>query len=218
MNLSMPSHISELVRALANTKDTSSVLLHFDFFLIDPFLYSIYLDLGYNPSCGSFSKNPEQSQVLKRLFDEYSSLKVPLKRTLSDSDSSDKPRNAKGLKVLSARVKTILIGKRLSSYRQVAEELIKDMNIVNKAEEKNILRRVYDALNVLIASGVVVKHGKDYCWKSVGRENVIRCKEVKVVGNAKFFNLAPGVLTVDKKGVKNFKMQQDEDKVFIKFE
>jgi hypothetical protein len=92
------------------------------------------------------------------------------------------------------------------------------MNIVNKAEEKNILRRVYDALNVLIASGVVVKHGKDYCWKSVGRENVIRCKEVKVVGNAKFFNLAPGVLTVDKKGVKNFKMQQDEDKVFIKFE
>ena len=169
MENSLPSHIAMLIRDLTALKNTEQVLLYYtEFFLSDPYLHLLYIELGYNPNKGEFDKIPQVEVTIKRLCEEYAGLKIPLKRTWSDGSEScsEKARNNKGLKVLSARVKSILIAKKLSSYRQVAEELIKELNVLNKAEEKNILRRVYDALNVLIAAGVVVKQGKDYCWKT----------------------------------------------------
>ena len=53
----------------------------------------------------------------------------------------------------------------------MADELISELDFssaVDRAkEEKNILRRVYDALNVLISAGVLVKHNKRYCWQGL---------------------------------------------------
>lgn len=169
MDNSLPSHISTLIQDLTAFNNTEQVLLYYtEFFLTDPYLHLLYIELGYNPDKGEFEKIPKIEVVIKRLYEEYSGLRLPIKRTWSEGSEScsEKTRNNKGLKVLSARVKSILIAKKLSSYRQVAEELIKELNVLNKAEEKNILRRVYDALNVLIAAGVVVKQGKDYCWKN----------------------------------------------------
>lgn len=174
MENSLPSHIATLIRDLTAFNNTEQVLLYYtEFFLTDPYLHLLYIDLGYNPEQGEFEKVPQFEVVVKRLYEEYSGLRLPIKRTWSEGSEScsEKARNNKGLKVLSARVKSILISKKLSSYRQVAEELIKELNVLNKAEEKNILRRVYDALNVLIAAGVVVKQGKDYCWKNKAGSN-----------------------------------------------
>jgi hypothetical protein len=175
--------------------------------------------MNYNPHTGTFDHPLDQGKVIKKLFDEYSGLKIPLKRTLSDSDSFDKPRNAKGLKILSARVKSILMGKKLGSYRQVAQELIKDLNIVNKAEEKNILRRVYDALNVLIAAGVVVKQGKDYCWKSLSKENqvTLKCKELKITGKCLSESLSSRILTISSNSSSQVLIEKFEAKVCLKF-
>lgn len=166
MQSDLPSHIKELIRDLTENKNTHSVLTDYSRFLhCDSFLHSVYLELGYKPELGQFPQIPSIKKITESLCKEYSYISLPLKRTSSDSSESscDKARNNKGLKILSSRVKAILIHKKLTSYREVAEELIKEMNTVNKIEEKNILRRVYDSLNVLIAAGVVFKQDKVYC-------------------------------------------------------
>ena len=54
-----------------------------------------------------------------------------------------------------------------TTYQNVATELIKDLKQTNplkpsesEKDEKNVRRRVYDALNVLIAAGVLQKNHK----------------------------------------------------------
>jgi hypothetical protein len=79
----------------------------------------------------------------------------------------------------------------MKSYKDVAQVLIQDLNVENKAEEKNILRRVYDALNVLIAAGVVdKKEDEGYVWvRNQSRDCEIRKKR-------KIFELAAEELMV----------------------
>lgn len=89
----------------------------------------------------------------------------------NDEDGpADKRKSHKGLKSLSIIVRDIVIEKRLTTYKEVAEIILRDtireeqMNSSHKIEilkeEQNIKRRVYDALNVLISAGVLVKDGK----------------------------------------------------------
>ena len=76
----------------------------------------------------------------------------------------------KGLKLLSIVVRDIVIDKKSTTYKEVAELILKEsmqegqLNPNQKSElakeEQNIKRRVYDALNVLIAAGVLLKNGK----------------------------------------------------------
>ena len=65
---------------------------------------------------------------------------------------------------MSIRVRQIVCEKQCTSYKDVADQLIGEMDLINLPQgdrnEKNIRRRVYDALNVLIASELVRKRGK----------------------------------------------------------
>lgn len=76
------------------------------------------------------------------------------------------------------RVRELVFVKRSTSYKEVADELINDLInegkmtgetksvyyiiciILQSKEEKNVRRRVYDALNVLISAGIIKKTGK----------------------------------------------------------
>ncbi len=72
--------------------------------------------------------------------------------------------------MLSVIVKDIVIEKKSTTYKEVAELILKDsikydnLNMNSKQEiareEQNIKRRVYDALNVLISAGILIKEGK----------------------------------------------------------
>jgi len=74
-------------------------------------------------------------------------------------------RSSKGLRSVSLRVKEILRRKGKSSYKDVADVLVQQLDLPPWAdkskEEKNIRRRVYDALNVLIAAGIMGRDGRD---------------------------------------------------------
>ena len=71
------------------------------------------------------------------------------------------------MKKLSIRVKEIVNEYQTTTYKEVAERIIQDeiksKKIINgrissaTKEEQNIKRRVYDALNVLIALGILRK-------------------------------------------------------------
>lgn len=71
-------------------------------------------------------------------------------------------RSKNGLKILSWKVKEIVQRLGNSTYQEVADCLVNESEDFenDKKDEKNIRRRVYDALNVLIAVGVIQKNGK----------------------------------------------------------
>jgi hypothetical protein len=76
----------------------------------------------------------------------------------------------KGLKQLSLVVRDIVIEKKSTTYKEVADIILRDTLELEdpglqtqakiRKEEQNIKRRVYDALNVLISAGVLIKEGK----------------------------------------------------------
>lgn len=87
----------------------------------------------------------------------------------------------KGLRNLSYRVKKIIEEEQQTTYRFVAEKLVKENNESNK-DEQNVKRRVYDALNVLIAVGVIIKKKKflvatDETFKS-GKYQSVKFRDV----------------------------------------
>ncbi len=75
----------------------------------------------------------------------------------------------KGLRLLTIVVKDIVMTRKYTTYKEVADIILKDgsqqkvqhvTHIRITPEEQNIKRRVYDALNVLIAAKVLIKEGR----------------------------------------------------------
>lgn len=90
-------------------------------------------------------------------------------KSSSSSKSPSKPsapkttiRSKNGLKILSWKVKEIVEQLGSSTYQEVADCLVKETEEFegDSKDEKNIRRRVYDALNVLIAANVLIKNNK----------------------------------------------------------
>ena len=76
----------------------------------------------------------------------------------------------KGLKGLSGKAYKAVLELRTTNYKEVAAKLLNQLSLDKEAttesEETNIKRRVYDALNVLIAMGVLQKNGKKITAKA----------------------------------------------------
>jgi len=127
---------------------------------------------------------------------------VEEKGTPSTSKSTPATRRSdskayKGLRHFSMMVCKKVEQKGTTTYNEVADELVKkvieerrkdDPN--GKYDEKNIRRRVYDALNVLMAMDIITKDKKAITWKGLptsatqdldmlGRERDFRCQEIE---------------------------------------
>ncbi|OMJ66410.1 hypothetical protein SteCoe_36754 [Stentor coeruleus] len=76
------------------------------------------------------------------------------------SKTSMMPKVHKTLKQLSQEVKQYIMEKGHCTYKEVADEIVKKETCYN---EKNIRRRVYDAINVLTAVNIFEKRGKQVC-------------------------------------------------------
>ena len=89
--------------------------------------------------------------------------------TSRGSSTSKKPY--KGLRHFSMMVCKKVEEKGTTTYSQVADELVhhvlQNTSENSKYDEKNIRRRVYDALNVLMAMDVITKEKKDITWKGL---------------------------------------------------
>jgi len=75
---------------------------------------------------------------------------------------------SKGLRHFSLKVCQKVESKKNTTYNQVADELVEEYNnnedSSSPVDQKNIRRRVYDALNVLMAMGIISKEKKDIQW------------------------------------------------------
>jgi transcription factor Dp-1 len=87
---------------------------------------------------------------------------------------SPEPKASKGLRHFSMKVCRKVEEKGKTTYNEVADELVREVMTDRsldeprgKFDEKNIRRRVYDALNVLMAMDIISKEKKEIHWKGL---------------------------------------------------
>ena len=111
--------------------------------------------------------------------------------TPSSTGSSTKRSKAtasnRGLRHFSMMVCKKVEQKGTTTYNEVADELVRcvaeSKDQVKKFDEKNIRRRVYDALNVLMAMDIISKDKKEITWR--GLPNFTNNKNHKDIGSLK---------------------------------
>jgi len=91
--------------------------------------------------------------------------------TFSESKRRKSEKGGKGLRHFSMKVCEKVKKKGLTSYNEVADELVNELTDPRcqspsdqQYDQKNIRRRVYDALNVLMAMDIISKEKKEIRW------------------------------------------------------
>ncbi|WCJ34503.1 Transcription factor DP [Euphorbia peplus] len=98
-------------------------------------------------------------------------------------------KTGRGLRQFSMKVCEKVESKGTTTYNEVADELVSEFadpsNTVTSPDqqqqydEKNIRRRVYDALNVLMALDIISKDKKEIQWKGLPRTSLSDIEELK---------------------------------------
>ncbi|KAL2326414.1 hypothetical protein Fmac_025472 [Flemingia macrophylla] len=97
-------------------------------------------------------------------------------------------KSGRGLRQFSMKVCEKVESKGRTNYNEVADELVAEFadpsNGVStpdqqQYDEKNIRRRVYDALNVLMAMDIISKDKKEIQWKGLPRTSLSDIEELK---------------------------------------
>lgn len=93
----------------------------------------------------------------------------------------------KGLRHFSMKVCQKVKEKGVTSYNEVADELVAEESEdtapqVNGGsyDQKNIRRRVYDALNVLMAMNIISKEKKEIRWIGLPTSSAQECEEIEI--------------------------------------
>eukprot|EP00658_Telonema_sp_P-2_P034593 TRINITY_DN25241_c0_g1_i1.p1 TRINITY_DN25241_c0_g1~~TRINITY_DN25241_c0_g1_i1.p1 ORF type:complete len:367 (-),score=81.54 TRINITY_DN25241_c0_g1_i1:292-1392(-) len=128
-------------------------------------LQEIANSLRQLPAQNVDSWNGDQESILKPgMHKMEGGKKRPAKRKDASVDKA-----SKGLRHLSLRVCQKVEHKGRTTYGEVADELVmeilgEDGEDDQSFDEKNIRRRVYDALNVLLAMDMIMKDKKEISW------------------------------------------------------
>ncbi|KAJ8899844.1 hypothetical protein K2173_019547 [Erythroxylum novogranatense] len=97
-------------------------------------------------------------------------------------------KTGRGLRQFSMKVCEKVESKGTTTYNEVADELVAEFadptNSISSPDqqqydEKNIRRRVYDALNVLMALDIISKDKKEIQWKGLPRTSLSDIEELK---------------------------------------
>uniref|UniRef100_A0A3B4E7P8 Transcription factor n=1 Tax=Pygocentrus nattereri TaxID=42514 RepID=A0A3B4E7P8_PYGNA len=97
-------------------------------------------------------------------------------------------KNGKGLRHFSMKVCEKVQRKGVTTYNEVADELVAEFssgdNHISPNEhvydQKNIRRRVYDALNVLMAMNIISKEKKEIKWIGLPTNSAQECQNLEV--------------------------------------
>lgn len=96
------------------------------------------------------------------------------------TSQSDKQQLDKGLRHFSAKVCAKVEEKGVTTYNEVADDLVQEIGLeMGKFDHKNIRRRVYDALNVLMAIDIIRKEKKEIRWLGLPNEAADDMRELE---------------------------------------
>jgi len=124
-------------------------------------------------------KRPRSPQLLppspkKPSLEHLSSLSIliePISDLDIDPGSSSSSRSDTGLRRFALRVCEKLVESKVSTYQRIADEIVSEVAQSDQGKsyhEKNVRRRVYDALNVLRALGAVHKSANTKVIRWIG--------------------------------------------------
>ncbi|CAG5865747.1 unnamed protein product [Menidia menidia] len=98
-------------------------------------------------------------------------------------------KNGKGLRHFSMKVCEKVQKKGVTTYNEVADELVAEFSSADNHmspndshvyDQKNIRRRVYDALNVLMAMNIISKEKKEIKWIGLPTNSAQECQNLEV--------------------------------------
>uniref|UniRef100_A0A674NDH4 Transcription factor n=1 Tax=Takifugu rubripes TaxID=31033 RepID=A0A674NDH4_TAKRU len=97
-------------------------------------------------------------------------------------------KNGKGLRHFSMKVCEKVQKKGVTTYNEVADELVAEFSSSDNHmspndhvyDQKNIRRRVYDALNVLMAMNIISKEKKEIKWIGLPTNSAQECQNLEV--------------------------------------
>jgi hypothetical protein len=137
----------------------------------------------------SSPQHPSNLSIFRDINENQNSKNDSIANEDEENERGQKKRFNKGLKMLSVIVKDIVIEKKSTTYKEVAGIILNDsikqdrVNINTQREiakeEQNIKRRVYDALNVLISAGILIKEGKRVRKNDNNQKIIISNKRMK---------------------------------------
>ena len=191
----------------SDSHDTSSINAGSSNNLFDSFVHFPEWDLEqgmrqeilktfYEHSMDIFAPPDEMGLELPNVdyFEEaaLSSMWIDPPRISETDNSSQRPssqsnfdpfRISRSLKSLSWHVKDLICTRLHTSYKEVADELIDKLGLnsapIMSREERNVRRRVYDAINVLVAIKIIKKKGKTVNWIGLPRPASHPCQHVQ---------------------------------------
>ncbi|KAG2554707.1 transcription factor-like protein DPB [Panicum virgatum] len=125
--------------------------------------------------------------------DAPSSLAPTSKKKKRGARAVGPDKGNRGLRQFSMKVCEKVESKGRTTYNEVADELVAEFTDPNnnieapdpdnpnaqQYDEKNIRRRVYDALNVLMAMDIISKDKKEIQWKGLPRTSISDIEELK---------------------------------------
>lgn len=138
------------------------------------------------PASGSssLSLTPQKRTAAAPLFQNVKFEAVKRQQDFDPIESSDAKRRktdkgGKGLRHFSMKVCEKVKAKGSTSYNEVADELVTELTDPRcqspsdqQYDQKNIRRRVYDALNVLMAMNIISKEKKEIRWLGLPTNSV----------------------------------------------
>ncbi|KAG2334642.1 hypothetical protein Bca52824_005822 [Brassica carinata] len=110
------------------------------------------------------------------------------KKKKSRPRASGPDKNGRGLRQFSLKVCEKVESKVRTTYNEVADELVAEYALPDnddtspdqqQYDEKNIRRRVYDALNVLMAMDIISKYKKEILWRGLPRTSLSDIQDLK---------------------------------------
>ncbi|KAL0736693.1 hypothetical protein Bca4012_012903 [Brassica carinata] len=110
------------------------------------------------------------------------------KKKKSRQRATGPDKTGRGLRQFSMKVCEKVESKGRTTYNEVADELVAEFALPNndgtspdqqQYDEKNIRRRVYDALNVLMAMDIISKDKKEIQWRGLPRTSLSDIEELK---------------------------------------
>lgn len=108
-------------------------------------------------------------------------------KRLSSAGRPTGDKTGKGLRHFSMKVCEKVQQKGITSYNEVADELVHEFSDPEKHlsptdqayDQKNIRRRVYDALNVLMAMNIISKEKKEIKWIGLPTNSAQECQQLE---------------------------------------
>lgn len=181
-----PSYLQSLIEELQSCELANEILERYQAYREDPrliYLYSVFstsrtnffyssaalsmIQTSLTPCSMVFSPLSRNSETVVKEENRLTPVVYEISRSTLWSDNGVIQKDQKTLKQLSSDVKSIVFQRRNCTYKEVADTIVGDQTLEN---EKNIRRRVYDAINVLTSVGIFEKKGKQIYYVQKNEE------------------------------------------------